>query len=493
VMAVVKSEAIGEITRCVGALNHATEFCVRRSFAALLICVIPSVLIAQTNVSGFVRDSLSGKPLAGAVIQLVPSATPWAAGRTVRSDSIGRYAVDTVAAGMYLIGFQHPRLDSLGLDAVSRTISIDRGIRILRADLALPSGRTFVTSLCGARTDSSGAIIGRVFNADDQATISAGQVVVRWTDLRVGTSGVRRVPVQVAAAVGTDGRYVACGVPTDAPLLVQARSRNADTTKAPGASGEIELSFASNVPLLHRDLLIASQETPANAPGAARVTPRQGTARIAGRVTASDGTPVNNARITIHGTDVAVTSDSTGAFRANGLPAGTRALEVMALGYAPIRSSVDLRPNRESAISLSVGAKVNTLTGVEVVGAPADRSGFTKRRAQGLGFFLDANTMERRGAQNVAQALTAAPTLRGNGFDTQNPSRPIISGRNNCTPSAYLDGQLLRDGLGGIDDVLTIRRVGGVEVYPSPMEAPAQFRGVGSCAVILVWTRSYVP
>ena len=127
-----------------------------RCAGCTVLVLLPMRLMAQTNISGFVRDSLAGKPLVGAVIQLVPSATPWAVGRSVKSDSIGRFAIDSVAPGQYLFGFQHARLDSLGLDAVSKTLQVDKAIRFLRADLALPSGRTFVTMLCGPRSDSSG-------------------------------------------------------------------------------------------------------------------------------------------------------------------------------------------------------------------------------------------------------------------------------------------------------------------------------------------------
>ena len=459
----------------------------------------PAVLAAQTNVSGFVRDSLSGKPLIGATIQIVPSVTPWAAGRSVKSDSIGRFAIDTVAPGQYLFGFQHPRLDSLGLDAVSRTLEVDKAIRFLRADLALPSGRTFVTMLCGARADSSGAVIGRVFNADDGAPVNGGSVIVRYAQMRIDNGGVRRAPAQIVAPFATDGRYVACGVPTDAAVLAQARTGSGDALGRLGMSGEIELTFAPKVPLLHRDMLIAMRDTAASvASGAPRVASpratvaRTGTARLTGRVVSADGRPVASARVSVQDTDISTTTDSTGAFRAAGLPSGTRTVDVTAIGYAPVRAAADLRPNRDATITISTGSKVTTLGAVNVLATP-DRAGFAKRRANGLGYFLDANQIEQRGAMNVAMALTTAPALRGNGFSTANPTRPLISGRNNCAPSAYLDGQPMPDGLSGIDDVLTVRRVGAIEVYASGAEAPAQFHGSGNCAVIIVWTRSYVP
>lgn len=456
--------------------------------------LLPAFLGAQSNISGFVRDSLSGKPLAGATIELVLSARPSAAGRIVRSDSIGRYRIDTVPPGQYLIGFQHPRLDSLGLDAITRTIEVDPVIRYQRVDLALPSGRSFVTTLCGARPDSSGVIIGRVFSADDDTPIAAGSVVVRFAQMRVDGGGVRRVQNQVVAPFSGDGRYVACGVPTDAPVLVQARAGTGEAVGAVGMSGAIEIVFAPTVPLVHRDLLIATRgtESTVGAVAAPRGTlARTGTARLTGRVIGGDGKPVSGARVSVQDTDVSATSDTTGAFRVAGLPNGTRTVEVIAIGYAPVRSSADLRANRETPLLVNIGAKITTLTGVQVTAKP-DRSGFGQRRAAGNGYYLDANQIEARGSTSVAAALATAPSLRGNGFDTANPTRPRISGRNNCVPTAYLDGMQMRDGLGGIDDVLTIRRVGGIEVYSSAAEAPGQFRGAGNCAVVLVWTTAYV-
>lgn len=472
-----------------------------RGLTGALPALLPAVLAAQTNISGFVRDSLSGRPLAGAIIQLIPSATPWAAGRLVRSDSIGRYSIDTVAPGQYLIGFQHPRLDSLGLDAVNRTLEIVSGIKYQRADLALPSGRSFVTMLCGARGDSTGAVIGRVTNANDDTPVTNGNVVVRFAQMRVDNGGVRRVPAQVISPVGADGKYVVCGVPTDAPILAQARSGTGAETGKLGMSGEVELSFAPRVPLLHRDLLIPMRDTVATAVATGGAAPasspratvaRTGTARLSGRVTSSDGKPASGVRVSVQDTDISATTDSSGAFRLSGLPSGTRTVEVTAIGYTPARAAADLRPVRETVIALAVGAKVTTLGAVNVTATP-DRAGFSKRRATGNGYFLDAKTIEQRGSLNVANALITAPSLRGNGFSTSDPTRPRISGRNNCTPSAYLDGQQIPDGLTGIDDMLTVRRVGGIEVYSNATEAPAQFRGSGNCAVVVVWTRSYVP
>jgi len=485
--------------------------------AGALLALHPASLHAQAIISGFVRDSLTSKPLAAAIIQLLPSATPWAAGRTARSDSIGRYRIDSVAPGTYVLGFQHPRLDSLGLDAVSRTLDVPPGIRALRADLALPSGNTFVLSLCGASTDSVGVVVGRVLDAATDAPVSQGTVVIRWAEMQLVAGAVGRRMQQASAKFGSDGRYVACKIPTGAPFLVSARAGTGMSATAAtlGVTDEIELSFAPGVPFLQRNLLIQMREpvaaaaviaavpsetpldsaraltAPVSAP-VSRAVPRSGTARLIGRVVAADGRPIGGARVSVVDTDQTVTTDTSGAFRLLNLPAGTRAVEVIAIGFAPVRTSADLRPARDATLTVNAGPRIATLAAVAVV-APVDRSGFFKRRAQGNGFFIDGNTMEQRGAQNISQALITAPTLRPNGFDRNNPTRPQVSGRGNCRPSAFMDGQMIPDGVGGIDELLTVRRVGGIEVYANPAEAPPQFRGSGNCAVILVWTRAYVP
>lgn len=479
--------------------------CQARRWTMALGFILPCALPAQSSVSGFVRDSLTGKPFIGANIQLVLSATPWVAGLATQTDSIGRYVLKGIAPGTYILGFTHPRLDSLGLDQVSRTIMVDKAVPAQRVDLALPSGQTFVTTLCGVRTDSTGAVVGRVFSADDDISLKSGSVVVRFAQMRLDGGGVRRVQRSVTAPFGSDGRYVACGIPTDGSVLVQARAAAMDSTVKPALSGEIELTFDPKNPFLHRDLLVemrdmiavsASPTAPGSAAGVtvkATGSPRSGSSRIVGRVSSADGKGVGGARVTLQDTDISTVTDSAGAFRLAGAPSGTRTLEVIAIGYVPVRSVADLRPNRETAVTVPIGSKVATLGQVKVVDAPTDRSGFAKRRAQGNGQFLDANQIEARGAMSVASALLLVPGLHGNGYDSQNPTRPNVAGRGNCKPTVYLDGQQIRDGLSGVDDMLTVRRVGGIEIYSNPGQGPAQYTGAGggNCATILVWTQSY--
>ena len=194
--------------------------------ALLLSAAAAMAARAQAVVSGVVRDSVSGRPFAGATIELVPAAAPWLPGYTARSDSSGRFSIAEVSAGKYLFGFLHPRLDSLGMDQVTRTIDVKPMQQRVTADLALPSARTLAGMLCNTRRDNVGVLLGRVYDARDGRAVPRGTVLVRWGELSVGDSGVRNDAAQRTATVHEDGRFIACDVPTDAPLLVQAVAGN---------------------------------------------------------------------------------------------------------------------------------------------------------------------------------------------------------------------------------------------------------------------------
>lgn len=99
------------------------------------------------------------------------------------------------------------------------------------------------------------------------------------------------------------------------------------------------------------------------------------------------------------------------------------------------------------------------------------------------------------GARDVPSALFMAPALRGG-------SR----GRGGCRPVVYVDGVLFAGDVGGLgsplDNAAPFPDVGGIEVYANPADAPAQFGSpgnregkpnAGGCAVVVVWTKGFVP
>jgi hypothetical protein len=143
--------------------------------AALAAVHRPTALAAQRVVTGVVVDSLRGRPLTGAAVQLVPRpgsrTADLARTREVVTDSAGAFRIDAAIPGEYLLGFVHEHLDRLGIEPPARELSLTGGATALRADLAIPGPRTLAAALCGAAPgDSAGVLLGRVVAADTLAT-----------------------------------------------------------------------------------------------------------------------------------------------------------------------------------------------------------------------------------------------------------------------------------------------------------------------------------
>ncbi|MCU0636366.1 MAG: carboxypeptidase-like regulatory domain-containing protein, partial [Gemmatimonadaceae bacterium] len=97
---------------------------------------------AQTGaeVRGTVFDSLSSRPLAGALVQLAATDSLGSVLATVTSDSAGTFTLQGIARGRYRLGFFHPLLDSLGLTAALRELEVTRDR--VSVSLATPSAET---------------------------------------------------------------------------------------------------------------------------------------------------------------------------------------------------------------------------------------------------------------------------------------------------------------------------------------------------------------
>ena len=447
-----------------------------------------SGLAAQTTISGVVMDGLAARPLAAAAVQLVLASDPGGKMQTADTDSSGAFHLDGVKPGTYLLTFVHPRLEELGIELPPRQITVPTNVPSLRYDLAVPGPRAMARLLCGEPMDSSGVLAGRVFNADSGTSVAAGTVTASWVELRMFGSMVRRTPRQLKASLDDAGRFAICGVPSDIPVRVQAIA-------GASRSGEFELHVPP-LTLLHRHLFVAPMSSKDAAKGA---TGRlRGSARVVGHVRGPDGRPIDRAQVLLLDSGASAVSDAGGAFTLDSLPAGTRALEVRALGFVPAHVVLDLKSGSSLNEELTLRAHTTVLDAVTVYGKAPNRSAageFAERSRGMFGKFYTGEQVAKSGVSALPELFRMVPGLRltqapgsmlttvlarGEGFD------------GGCKPDIYLDGLYIPDGATSLDNLVRPSEIGGIEVYVDVNTVPVQFKR-SSCGAIVIWTKIMLP
>jgi len=134
----------------------------------------------NSRIIGVVADSVDGTPLQGAEVIASGVAT------SVRTDSLGRFTIDSLAPGTYQVGVFHPLLESLGITLATKPFVIgpdSAGVVML----AVPSVPSLVHRYCGSEQVPStpSAVAGRVLDPDNDQPISGAKVSLAWTDVRV--------------------------------------------------------------------------------------------------------------------------------------------------------------------------------------------------------------------------------------------------------------------------------------------------------------------
>jgi len=408
-------------------------------------------------------------------------------GIDARTDAAGAFEVAALRTGTWLLSFLHPRLDSLRLEPpLARVDVVEAGD--IDVTLAVPSGASLARALCGATPgDSSAVVVGDVRDALARRVLAGATVRVSWPEWVFAKEQMEREVVTRVARTDSTGQFVLCNVPQGTTVTALAYAE-ADTT------GIIELAVpqADYVVadfVLDRSAVLARSDSGGG-------TWRRGTGAVRGRVTTADGKPFVSAVARVLGSGMAVRSDSGGVFRITDAAAGTQTVEVRALGYDPIRQQVQLVPGEPFTASFTLAKSRVTLDTVRVVAGrklPPDIEAIERRWRRGLGTILDGRTVRERTATNLTSALWSIPGVRlGTRFGYGNTIYLRGNGGQECIPPIYLDGfRFIADGL-SLDEIVPPSDVAALEVYPRPMQRPAEFTDLGDCGVLAVWTTRFL-
>jgi hypothetical protein len=475
----------------------------RALLGAAIACMVAARPVASQPpprptavVSGVVYDSIVRHTIAGATVEIVSADDPAARPLTAVSDAAGRYTVPGVPFGSYLAGFFHPALDTLGLETAPRRVNVSASEQ--RVDLATPSARTVMATICpaGTASDSTGLMIGHVRSTEEQGPVAGASVVVEWSETIVDMLGLRERNLQVTGQSAEPGWFAICGLPAD--VVVQARaSSGADS------SGYVEVEVPANG-LRHVSFFVggASRITlPVEDTVAGRTaipeTALRGRARLTGTVVDYNGKPVINAHALVWGTKLDAATNERGAFSLDGLPGGTHTLEIRVIGYIPVTSVVQLAESRPATANIVLAKAAEILPTVTVRGEMVfsrNLAEFERRRRSGFGSYRTSADIARRGPNvKLSQLLQDVLGVRvdrrgGQSIVTMQRGATTGIGRASCVPSLYVDGML--DRLGDYDAYYA-EEIAGLEVYARESTRPFEFIDPQNpCGVVAIWTRT---
>lgn len=453
------------------------------------------------TLSGVTYDSLAAAPLARATVQLASADDPIGFSRSTLSDSLGRFTLTDVPDGRYTLGFLHPVLDSLGVDAPVRAVSVSGGGTV-RVDLAIPSPARLRAALCGARAEpDDGAVIVGVVRAAEDATPAGGvAVTAQWLELSFTRQGLRRRAPSRSTTTTASGWFALCDVPRAGTTTLLA-TRGSDST----ALVEVQVPADG---FARRTLYLGRARTSAIGDGTQSAEALAGTV-----VDAASGRPLAGAQVRLAG-GPETRSNAQGEWTLPHAALGTRMLEARAVGYYPERRPVDVIVGA-TPVHLALPTLQSVLDTVRVTATATAtslsraRAGFEERRRSTGGRFLSAVDVARRGPTSASQLFLSMDGIRlGFANDTlateadlnvkieegRRPEPRILmrggAQRLWCTASIYIDGLFFPDmSTEDIDDVVAPARIAGIEIY-SYATVPAQFaQSTSACGSIVIWRR----
>jgi hypothetical protein len=116
------------------------------------------------------------------------------------------------------------RLDSLQLNLPGVEVEIERG-GVTSVELGIPFAENLVDLLCPGDffPDSTSGLMGTVLNDRERAPVEGARVAIHWEVTKRFTLLLSTTsPWSVEAHTDPGGRFVACGIPVEHTLTIQA-------------------------------------------------------------------------------------------------------------------------------------------------------------------------------------------------------------------------------------------------------------------------------
>jgi hypothetical protein len=436
-------------------------------------------------IAGSVLDS-AGRGVGGARVSLRGTGTP------ARTDSAGRFRIEGVVPGSYIIEAQTDALAATGAREFAYvTLAEARSDVVLR----VPSDAQVVAGTCPNLDPRRGMLGGEVRRMDSLPPADA-MLTIEWEEFQTPTNEIIRRGRAVDASTDAQGFFHICDIPVNTALVIRAaaegRETRADTVRL---SPDNRFAFTS-----------------------LRLTDEAATFVLAGRVLSDvDASPLENAEVSIPALGKRVMTAADGAFLIRDIAEGIQEINVRRLGYRLGRAWVTFGAARTVERNFVLG-KATALDTIAVV-AQRSMAEFEERKKMNLGTFLTRDQLAKQenfDLSTVLSRLSGMRLVRVGGaayaasgrslsdsfvlqqqfcaklrFEGRTPDPPQDCA---CFAQVYLDNVLLYGAAGGetVPDInnIPVIAIEAMEYYSGPSQAPVQFNRLNSnCGILVIHTR----
>lgn len=457
---------------------------------------------------GVVEDSMTGHPLEGATVEVLPT------GLRTRTGGGGAYRLSGLPTGTFDVRVAHPDLELLGGEPVHREVHLGAGratrlaVNASLAELAVARCRE-----AGEFTDPV-VLYGHVRDRDDRTAVPSALVRV-FTDL-----GEERV------VSDNTGGYAVCLERDDSVAVAAVGAPDVFLDAHSLELGAVDLGTGV---VARRDLHLA--------PNMVAVLPQSGSGdplvryrishsgsrwsnAIHGTVVRhADGAPVPGAMVLVRRVDDgrplhSSVTNQDGRFRFIHPDRNTEEVELIVehVAYGRISEVVGFRA--EEQIHLEVVLTEHPVDIAPIVVTERRRGfladmGFYDRVDRGAGLVIQREEIERRVPGRITDLMQGRSGWRV--MRTPDGKQDIrITGpvrlQGECQPAIWVDGALARAGgeprksgtvTGGtlfvqpqLSEIVSPEEVEAIELYNGAAGMPMQYGGSNaSCGVVLIWTR----
>jgi hypothetical protein len=193
------------------------------------------------------------------------------------------------------------------------------------------------------------------------------------------------------------------------------------------------------------------------------------------------------------------TANETGAFRVIAQQPGSFFVLTEALAYRPTLDGIlDLGEGGSVTVEIYLDPKPIELDSLKVAVERVETfrvletAGFHERVEMGFGNFITPEELRTRNPRYFFEVFRNIPGVRVSaaGLMGTTIEFTVASVRGpTCTPRVFVDGIQVNVEM-GLEAVVEVDQLAGVEVYSRPSQVPLQWGGSDStCGVLLMWTR----